>query len=95
MMRSAEDGVLTHDIWQRLSDKAPSGWQPLADRLGWSLEHLAVIDAYRASTERYHFVTLQQAIALFTSAGAFDVAGVSFPGYEMGELCPTLVLTRG
>jgi hypothetical protein len=95
MQGSAREGVCLGDVWLRVRAQAGSGWPALAGRLGWAADHLEVIDAYRGSSERYHFVTLPQVTALFCAeGGAFDVERVSFPTYELGERCPTLVLKR-
>jgi len=96
LMQSAESGVCLHDVWLKLREQTHSDWAELANRLGWPVEKLSVIDAYYGSTARYYFVTLQQAVDLFTSVpgGAFVVDRVDYPDYEMGDRCPTLVLIR-
>jgi SAM-dependent methyltransferase len=96
LMPSPEAGVCLHDVWLKIRSQSNNGWEELANRLGWPLEKLSIIDSYYRSDARYHFVTLQQAIDVFTSvsSGSFVVDRIDYPKYEMGEQCPTLVLIR-
>lgn len=94
LMNSAEEGVVLGTIWRMLHDAAP-GFSALAARIGWQEEHLAVINTYRGSIARYHFVTIDEAMGLFCrEPGGFSVQGVHTPTYLLGERCPVLVLRR-
>lgn len=96
MMPNSAMGVGLDDVWQALVTATGGNWYELADRLGWSVDHLAVIDAYRGSKARYHFVSLVDVVQLFTSVedGAFTVSSVHVPAYELGERCPTITFRR-
>lgn len=95
LMRSSRDGVELGEFWRRLHDVASGSWQALAAQLGWDLDHLSVIDAYRDSSARYHFVTVDEFEATMREDPAeFVVHRVDFPGYQMGHQCPTVVMRR-
>jgi SAM-dependent methyltransferase len=88
-------GIALHQVWLTLRKAAPS-WPELAAKLGWSLEHLSAIDAYRDCHARYHCVTSEQVEHLLCegTGGAFELDRVSIPSYAMGAQCPTLVFRR-
>lgn len=92
-----EAGVRLHDIWSELRNAhvAASGeWSPLAQRLGWPLAHLQVIDAYRDSAAVYHFVPAQTVRELFCAEGRFVFREMFTPSYPLGERCPILLFER-
>jgi SAM-dependent methyltransferase len=93
LQRSASAGAAVHDIWDVLRRSAKS-WEHLATHLGWSLEHLQVIEAYHGSAARYHFVSAEEAAELFVSQGKFVEVARHFPTYDLGQLCPTVVFKR-
>lgn len=94
LQASPESGVQLDTVWRALHDGA-GAWPELAQRLGWDIEHLRAIDAYRGSQARYHFVSADSVIALACSTlGAFELEDCHVPGYVMGDQCPTLVLRR-
>ena len=88
-------GVSVRQVWERLHSAAPN-WSELAAKLGWPLEHVSAIDAYRDSHARYHCVTGEQVEHLMCegTGGAFELDRVSIPSYAMGAQCPTLVFRR-
>lgn len=97
MMSTSEEGVSLHDIWFRLRtffDNAE--WPAVAAKLGWATEHLEVIEAYRNSPARYYFVSLAQALELFTedAGAAFELASISYPPSIMGDRCPVVSFNR-
>lgn len=88
------DGVRLGDVWQRFQQAAPD-FDALARHLGWDPDHLHVINTYRDSDTRYHFLSLREIEHLFgTDPGGFRVEEVFHPSYPLGERCPTLVLRR-
>jgi SAM-dependent methyltransferase len=94
MMRSAEEGVELDAVWRAVHGAAPD-LKELAARLGWELNHALVINSYRGSKLRYHFVTADQVVEMFgTRPGGFGLLARHVPTYELGERCPTLVLQR-
>lgn|SRR5690606_13502793 len=90
---SPESGVAVKSVWAALHEAVPDR-EGLARRLGWSAEQLATIDAYRESAARYHFVSLEQATALFCADGRFVFRGHHRPAYVLGERCPLVVFER-
>jgi len=95
LQASPESGVALDVIWRTLHDAA-GGWPGLATRLGWHIDHLSAIDAYRDSPARYYFVseTAVMAMGCNDTEGTFERTGRHVPEYVMGAQCPTLVLRR-
>jgi hypothetical protein len=94
MLDGAEKGVELGAVWNAIHEAAPDPAE-LASRIGWPLEHMRVINAYRGSAVRYHFVTVDKALDMFcNSPGGFEVHSVRVPSYELGGQCPTVVLRR-
>lgn len=89
------EGVALQEVWQRLH-AAAGDWPGLAARLGWPLDHLLAIEAYRASPACYHFVSAAEAEALFCGGPdpAFQLLRADTAAYPMGAQCPTLVFRR-
>ncbi|HTQ10073.1 MAG TPA: hypothetical protein VMI31_08395, partial [Fimbriimonadaceae bacterium] len=65
----------------------------LAERIGWDLDRLEAIHAYRSSTNSYYFSTLDEILEPFSAAG-FELQWVSEPDYEMGSQCPVICFRR-
>jgi SAM-dependent methyltransferase len=88
------EGVELGAVWQAVHEVAPDP-AALAARIGWPLDHVLAIDAYRGSRARYHFVTVDQALRTFCGAqGDFEPTDIWVPSYGLGEQCPTVVLQR-
>lgn len=88
-----EQGVALADVWRTLRAEAGSDWNELAARLAWPFEQLQVIDAYRDSGASYHFVSTEQAVALFGNAG-FECLAIHPQPYAMGDQCPVVVFGK-
>jgi SAM-dependent methyltransferase len=87
-------GVQLADVWDTIHCVAPD-LEQLARQIGWSLEHLQAIHTYRDCLKRYHFFGLTEVRRLFCdNPGGFVVETVHIPNYELGELCPIVVLRR-
>ena len=84
-----EDGVRLNEIWDAWNKACPDA-RALAAKLKWRIEEIRTIDAYRGAHGRYTFPTLGEVRRLL--AQDFNEVSCSFPGYELGERCPTLVL---
>lgn len=93
VQEGSEQGVALADVWRLLRSQVRNEWSELADRLGWPLEQLRIIDAYRDSGASYHFVTSDQAVAMFREAG-FECVDTSTQAYEMGDQCPIVVFRK-
>lgn len=91
---SSETGVELRKVWS-IFDRAVPDPMGLAGKLGWPVEHMLAIDAYRDSPTRYYFVTLDEVCAIFSgNPGGFQVQSVRVPPYEFGAQCPTIVMRR-
>jgi SAM-dependent methyltransferase len=81
-------GVRLADIWDAWHQAVPAPDQ-LASSLGWPLQSVLTIDAYRGVDTRYTFPTLVESRAAL--AGTFAEVECRFPSYELGDRCPTLM----
>ncbi|QPN62715.1 hypothetical protein H8F25_13725 [Synechococcus sp. CBW1004] len=88
-----ERGVPLASVWQYLHERL-GPWSELAARLGWSLEHLQVIDAYRENNARMHFFDVSEAIRLITAASDLEHLETVTANYRMALSCPTLIFRR-
>jgi hypothetical protein len=86
----AETGVVLAECGTRF-DEAEGDLASFAGRCGWPLEAVRTIEEYRGVEARYSFPALGQLRDLFVDAD-FSVADVLWPGYELGDRCPSLVL---
>ena len=91
-MHSANsEGVLLTDVYDAVCNAIPDR-AALADTLGWTLESIDTIDAYRNTTWRYFFPRPSELREL--AAADFLELQCLVPGYELGRQCPTFVLRR-
>jgi SAM-dependent methyltransferase len=93
LQESPEAGIKVRETWRVLWEQA-GDWDQLAAKLGWPIEHLQSIDAYKDSESRYYFISEDQAIELFCGQGRFVAAGSNRSGYLLGERCPIVVFER-
>ena len=95
LMENVAEGVELRKIWHLIHEVAPD-LEGLAAKIGWSVEHIMVINAFRGSADRFYFVTVNQVTELFClNPGGFEVHGLRVPSsYELSEQCPTIVLRR-
>lgn len=95
LQASPEEGVALRHVWQFLHDNC-GDWSALAEKIGWSLEHLSAIDAYKESHARYNYLSTNDVIALFCddSNNLFELTKLDIPDYDMGNQCPTVVFHR-
>ena len=90
---NAERGVVLADVWEALREAEPD-LAALSRRIGWPIEVVSTIDAYRGIGARYWFPSANALRDLVTTAG-FTILDVVHPAYELGERCPTLILADG
>ena len=94
MQEDAENGVELGDVYDALIKAAPD-LEALAVKIGWSKEHMLVINNYRGLKSVFHLLTLEQTIDLFCGdPGGFRVLKVLIPTYEPVRRCPTVALQR-
>lgn len=87
----AGSGVRVDTIWERWRQ---AGIDPgeLARDTGWPEAEILTIEAYQGSKACYTYPTLDEARAALSVR--FRELACRFPGYELGERCPTLLLER-
>jgi len=88
---SLDEGVRVADIRDCFLEHIGER-EAAARRLGWPLEVINTIDAYKGSTVSYTFPTLAEIRAKV--AGRFAVARIVHPSYELGERCPVIGFER-
>ena len=94
MHRDAEEGVELGEVYDALIKAAPD-LEALAVKIGWSKEHMLVINNYRGLKSIFHLLTIEQTIEMFCSnPGGFRVHRVLTPAYEPVQRCPTVALQR-
>jgi hypothetical protein len=90
-LRDANGDVCVNDAWEFFDSRCASV-TGLAERLGWSVDVIETIGAYRNQATVYWFPSLAQQREVFQ--GVFDELACTWPRYEMGDRCPTFVLRR-
>ncbi|MBI5506339.1 MAG: class I SAM-dependent methyltransferase [Deltaproteobacteria bacterium] len=85
-------GVRTGEVWENWMTHGPRP-RDLVAACGWKAEQIETIDAYRGQTTTYSFPTLGELRELASQEG-FEELECAWPGYESGDRCPTLVLSR-
>ncbi len=94
LQESAEQGVELDAVWRALHKAAPD-LPALAAKIGWPVDETLGIDVYRGARSRYWLATLDQVTEMFcNSPGGFKLRRLLVPGYQLGEMCPTVVLRR-
>ena len=88
IQRSLSEGVAVGSVWNVLNDHWPD-LAALASHRNWRLAEVETIHAYRGVETRYTFPSWTEYRALFLMMG-FRLAVAEFPGYELGERCPTV-----
>jgi SAM-dependent methyltransferase len=82
------------DVWRFVNDLDPD-WSSLAGKLGWDVEHLAAIDAYRNADASYVWATTNEVVGQLCNGEArFVPDSVASPTYLLGERCPTIVVRK-
>jgi SAM-dependent methyltransferase len=88
---SPTEGVLLNTVYQTVCDAIPDR-AAVARELGWPLESINTIDAYKDVSGQYYFPHLAQFRELMR--GNLRELECLVPTYEMAERCPTLILSR-
>jgi hypothetical protein len=86
---SLGEGVRLADIWDAWQAAVPRP-EELARKLGWPLPEVSTMADFRQVHARYTFPTLAETRSVL--AAEFEEIACHFPGYELGERCPTLAL---
>ena len=86
------EGVQRQTIWDAFHAAVPEP-ERLGPQIGWSVEQMHIIDAYRDCPDRFFFLSVADLRDLFcASPGGFQLESVHVPSYELGDRCPTVVL---
>ena len=93
MQESPAHGIAVREIYEKLRDST-SDWQTLAAQLGWPLDHLLAIEAYRDSGASYCFFSAGDVVKLFCESGKFALLGSHVAAYPLGERCPMMAFER-
>jgi SAM-dependent methyltransferase len=93
MQESPAKGVPVQDIL-RVVKMLDRDVAELAQRLGWSYDHLRAIEAYRNSPARYCFPTEAEITRIFLAEGGFTFLGRSQGTYPLSERCPVVAFAR-
>lgn len=90
-LRSPDGDVRVTDAWTYFTSRCSSP-EELAVRLGWPVDVIRTIEAYREQPSVYWFPTSSQ----FRQALApvFEEVRCEVPTYDGGERCPTYLLRR-
>lgn len=80
-------------VWSALSEAHPD-LDALADTTGWDRSAIRALESYRNSPATYHFVELDEVVALLASSGSFELESVHGAGDPASMAFPTLVFRR-
>ena len=83
------DNVAVDDIRRAFDDRFPDRAAITAE-MGWNPDMVATLDTYRTSPVRYAFPTLADTLA---AVAPLSVRELIVPSYELGDRCPTVILT--
>ncbi len=89
MQRSAEEGVAVREA-ARLLDRYKRDNRTMREQLGWSNAAIEPFAHWRVSDAVYSFPTVEELRKVLGER--FDEVSISYPGYELGHCCPTLVM---
>ena len=90
LQKDAEAGVGVHEVW-KIWDREGRSALHRAPEARWPEEVVRTIEAYRDLSARLHFPTLGDLRG--TLREFFDEQRAVLPTYQLGERCPTLVLS--
>lgn len=94
MQENVFSGVRLGDIWAML-DRALSDRNSFFCTLGWDKDTVDVIDLYKDSDARYHFMSVDQVVSLFSEhAPTMQLIDVMWPSYEMGFQFPVICFEK-
>jgi SAM-dependent methyltransferase len=94
MQVDATSGVRLADVWSRLNGSIKDRTSFFSS-FGWNLDQVNVIDLYKDSDARYHFLTVDQTIQAFLEfAPSLNLVGVNVPNYYMGNQFPVICFEK-
>jgi len=84
-------GAVLSEIWDAYRTRIRDDGE-LSSEQGFPLPEIATIGNYRGVATRYTYSTLDEALAILSSE--FEPLEHWYGNYELGELCPSIVLKR-
>jgi SAM-dependent methyltransferase len=91
LQNDSESGIAIGRIFEEVANRFEQ-LDDLAACCGWPLEEVRTLEAYRGVSTRYFFPTLSEHVGVLEEEG-FVVERMVTPDYELGDRCPTLVLS--
>ena len=88
---SVKEGVAVEDIY-RSWVALEKDWPTLAEESNWPAPTVDTIKLYSGRKNRYHFPSVEEIKAEFNDS--LEFVSATFPKYDFGECCPTLVFRR-
>lgn len=89
MQRTVEEGVAVKEAAKAL-DRHDLTLRVMRERLGWRGAAIGPFASWRTSGAVYSFPSLDELLEV--TGEMFDLASVTYPEYELGNCCPTLVM---
>lgn len=93
LQQSVEQGVILDNVWNYLH-KNVGPWDQLAERLGWDLDQLKVLDLYKHNQATMHFCGLEKFTSFVSSVINFSASEILYGTYPGSEQCPIIVFER-
>ena len=94
LQEDVREGARQHDMWQAWKE-ASINKEELMKITGWTKETIDTIDFWegrKGRTQRFWSPTFGELKTVFSDI--FTEIDITFPEYEMGECCPTLVFEK-
>jgi hypothetical protein len=89
MQRSPEEGVIVREA-ARILDRYKLDRRVMTERLGWSRAAIEPFNSWRFSETVYSIPSLEELREVLGEC--FEEVSITYPGYELGQYCPTLVM---
>ena len=86
---SCESGVVLQHVYDKITVEF-GGLDELQMATGWPRKEVFTLSSYQFSTDRYHFTTRDQSIAILSSSGSLGLEHYLESRYPLGERCPVL-----
>ena len=91
LQKDVQRGARMQDLWHEWKDSGID-MEELITLTGWPKEIINTIGHYKDSNARIVFPIIEELEPIFSDL--FRTTAITFPKYEMGKLCPTLVFEK-
>jgi hypothetical protein len=93
LQESAETGIRFGEVYEAIG--AVPGLDALLERLGWTPDHLALIEDCKGVQSRWHVLDLERTAELLCSdPGGFRIRSIRTPAGGVEQRCPTVTFQR-